>query len=121
MAATFTLDKTILGAQDATEREGIYVGTVTFSGSYTAGGDTLNLANDQSIVSQVAPVRCEIYEEPSSSQTSTGYQFVYAKGTTLANGKIQINSSQGNPFSGSYGTTFASTKVRCRFWVPRGQ
>jgi hypothetical protein len=120
MAAVFAVDYPELGNPDATKALGVYIGTITFSGSYTTGGDTLSFAV-QNVLGYAAPLRVEIYEEPSSTQTSTGYQFVYAKGSNASNGKIQINASQGTPFSGSYSTTFATTKVKARVWLALNQ
>ncbi len=120
MAAAFTLDSGVLGNPDATIKEGVYIGTIAFSSSYTTGGDTLAL-NVAGVLAYAAPLRVEIYEQPSTSQTATGYTFIYAKGTTAANGKIQIFSAEGAQFSGSYGSTFSTTVVKVRAWFPLGQ
>jgi hypothetical protein len=121
MAASFALDNSVLPqGGDATGREQFYVGTITFSASYTTGGDTLSF-DVSGVQSNAAPVRVEIYEEPTSANVALGYTFVYAKGSTAANGKIQIFSTFGGAFSGSYGTTFANTIVKARAWFPRGQ
>ena len=116
-----TLDN-FLGNPDVLKAEGVYVFTLTFSGTYPVGGDTLNFAV-QGVLSNAAPTEGKIYEQPTvaSGNVFTGYQFCLAKGTTAANNKLQINSAQGVPFSGSYGTTFASTIVKARVHFPLGQ
>lgn len=122
MAVSFALDNSILpqGA-DVTDREQFYVGTLTFSGSYSTGGDTLSFAV-AGVSSNSVPVRVEIYEQPSTSQTATGYSFIYALGTTIANGKVQIFSTQGTQFAaGAYGSTFSTTVVKARVWLPLGR
>ena len=90
MAIALTLDGSVLPqGSDTTGREQFYIGTLTFSGSYVTGGDTLSF-NVAGIVSNAAPTRVEVYEEPKTTQTATGYNFIYAKGTTSANGAVQI-------------------------------
>jgi hypothetical protein len=119
MAVTFALDN-VLGNPDVTEREGFYLGTLTFSGTYTSGGDTLSFGIS-GVLSQAAPLRVEVYEQPTTSQTAVGDIFVYCKGTTSANGKLQILTASGSAYSGSPGTTFATTTVKARAWFPQGQ
>lgn len=108
-----------LGNPDCLKAESVYVFTLAFSGTYPTGGDTLNLAV-QGMLSQFAPIEAKIYEQPTvaSGAVFTGYQFCFVKGTGPANGKLQINASQGSPFSGSYGTTFATTIVKARVHFP---
>jgi len=90
MATAITFDN-LQGVPDVTEREEFVQGVITFSGNYPIGGDTLSFAGTNKIQSRFAPNRVELYEEPlAASQTATGNTFVFAKGTTQANGKIQI-------------------------------
>jgi len=90
MATALTFDN-LQGVPDVTDREEFVSGVITFSGSYVTGGDTLSFAGTNKIQSRSAPNRVELYEEPlAASQTATGATFVFAKGTTQANGKIQI-------------------------------
>lgn len=119
MAVVFALDN-VLGNPDTTFRDGIYTGTLTFSGTYTAGGDTLSFAV-AGVLSNVAPLFVQVYEQPTTAQTAVGDVFIYAKGTTAANGKLQIFTSSGSQYSGSPGTTFGTTTVKCRAWFPLGQ
>lgn len=120
MAVTFALDN-VFGNPDSTKAGGNYIGTLTFSGSYVTGGDALSFSV-QGVLGYAAPLQVEVYEQPTTSQTGTGYAFVYAKGTTTANGKLQIFSTASTQFSaGAYGTTFATTTVKCRIWLPLNQ
>lgn len=121
MAVTATLDN-FLGNPDNLDRESVYVFTLAFSGSYPVGGDTLSFAV-AGMLSGAAMTEGKVYEQPTaaSGNVFTGYQFCIAKGTTPANNKLQINSSQGTPFSGSYGTTFATTIVKARVHFPLNQ
>jgi len=60
----------------------IAVAQLTFSGSYTAGGDTLNLAGV--VPTRKAPVYVVITESQS------GYDYVYVPGTDITSGKVKI-------------------------------
>lgn len=119
---TIAVDK-LTGVPDVTQSEEIVQFTITASGSYPAGGDVLSFANSNKIQSRKPPNRVEIYEEPNATtaQIATGYSFAYAKGTTQANGLLQINASQGVPFTtGAYGAAFATTTLKGRAWFPLG-
>ena len=121
MATALTFDN-LQGVPDVTDREEFVSGVIAFSGNYATGGDTLSFAGTNKINSRSAPNRVELYEEPlAATQTATGYTFVFAKGTTQANGKIQIFSAEGTQFSGSYGSTFSTTVVKVRAWFLLGQ
>lgn len=103
---TAALDNSILpNGSDVTQSEQFYTGTLAFSGNYPTGGDTLSFAL-AGLQSNSVPTRVEIYEEPlAGSQTATGLQLVYAKGTTIKNGAVQV-------FSPGGGTgTIASTST----------
>jgi hypothetical protein len=90
MSVALAVDS-LQGVPDVTEREEFVQGVLTFSGNYPANGDTLSFAGSNKIQSRSAPNRVEIYEEPlAATQTATGATFVFAKGTTQANGKVQI-------------------------------
>jgi hypothetical protein len=120
MAIAIALDLGSSGVPDTTGKEAIYQGTLTFSGSYTTGGDTLSFGNS-SILSNSIPNYVEVYEQPSSSQTAVAYKFIYSPGTTIANGKLQIFTNAGSQFAaGAYSTTFATTVVKFRVWFGRG-
>jgi hypothetical protein len=106
MATALTLD-TLPGVPDVTDREEFVQGVIVLSGNYTTGGDPLSFAGTNKIQSRRPPNRVEIYEEPvAGTQTATGDIFIFAKGTTQANGTLQIFTS------GSGGTgTIVSTST----------
>jgi hypothetical protein len=90
MALALVFDN-LRGVPDVTDREEFVQGAITFSGNYVTGGDVLSFAGTNKIQSRSAPNRVEIYEEPiAGTQTATGFNFVFAKGTTQANGVLQI-------------------------------
>lgn len=68
------------------------IGTITMSGSYTTGGDTLDFVGK--IHTGRAPEFVEIIGE-------SGFLYRWVKGTTLANGKIKV--MQGDNDNGSDG------------------
>lgn len=128
MAIKVTLDgagtgSNLLGVPDATVKEQLYQGTLTFSGNYATGGDALSFANLNGLLSQTAPLHVEVYEEPTIAQTATNYRFIFAKGATIAAGLLQIFvGTTGVQFAaGAYGATFATTTVKFRAWFPLGQ
>ena len=122
MAIAITLDLGSSGVPDTTSKEAFYQGELTFSGNYVTGGDTLSFANS-AILSNTAPNRVEIYEEPTTSQTATNYRFVYAKGSGISNGLLQVfvSTTGVQLAAGAYGSLFASTIVKFRVWFGRGQ
>jgi hypothetical protein len=123
MALAITFDSTsVRGVPDATQSEEIVQGTIAFSGSYPAGGDALSFAGTNKIQSRSAPIRVEIYEQPTAGQTAVGALFAFLKGTTQANGLLQINTAYTTPFTtGAYGSAFATTTVKFRAWFSLGQ
>jgi hypothetical protein len=109
------------GVPDTTEREQLYQGTLTFSGNYATGGDGLSFAGIPGLLTQSVPLRVEVYEEPPITETATNYRFIYAKGTTLSAGLLQVFVNTGAQFAaGAYGSTFATTVVKFRAWFPSG-
>jgi hypothetical protein len=120
MALAITFDN-LLGVPDVTKAEEIVQGTITLSGNYPANGDTLSFAGTNKIQSRLPPNRVEIYEEPTGTQTATGDTFAFLKGTTQANGKLQINTATATPFpTGAYGSAFATTTLKFRAWFSLG-
>lgn len=59
------------------------LGTLTFSGNYSTGGDTINLAGVKGFLTSQLPLTFQI-----SGQSGFFYQFVV--GTTLANAKVKV-------------------------------
>jgi hypothetical protein len=127
MSIAITLDgvgtgTSVLGVPDVTVKEQLYQGTLTFLGNYTPAGDALSFANIFGLLSQTAPLRVEVYEEPSTTQTATNYRFIYAKGAKISSGLLWIFVNTGAQFSaGAYGTTFSTTTIKFRAWFPLGQ
>ena len=121
MAVTLKLDTAFMGVPDATQTEGVYQGTVTFSGSYTSGGDTASFAALVGLLSNALPLHVEVYEEPQSGQSATGWQAVYVKGSTQANGKLSLWNGTTQFSAGAYGTTFSTTTFKFRAWFPLNQ
>jgi hypothetical protein len=83
------------------------IGTVTISGSYVNNGVTFDLT-PLGIASSSLPLYVEIVETPASGVVGSGYNFVYALGTTIANGVIQAFSTGGTQAAVA---TFASLNI----------
>ncbi len=62
-------------------------GTLVFSGSYTAGGDTLDLTNQPSIPASLQPVQLYIAGQ-------SGFNYNWIPGGALSNGKVKIFGQQ---------------------------
>lgn len=78
---------------DATQNQLIVDGALTLSGNYGGAdthGDTLSFAGFDEIKSSSVPTRVEIFEAPTAGNAPTGYSFVFAPGTTQANGVLQV-------------------------------
>lgn len=83
------------------------IGTITISGSYVNNGVTFDLT-PLGVTSSSLPIVVEIVEQPASGVVGSGYTFVYALGTTIANGVIQAFSTGGTQAAAS---TFASLNI----------
>ena len=74
---------------DSGENDLYVFGTLTVSGSYTSGGDTLDFTTvANQIGASQAPVQAWV-----GGSTGDNYGFVRAASPTLANGKIKINTA----------------------------
>ena len=62
------------------------VGTLAFSGSYTTGGDTVDLSGGPTKSSRV-PIRVTVGGQ-------SGFIYKFAPGTTIANGKVLVFGQQ---------------------------
>ena len=78
-------------------------GTLSGSGTYTTGGDTLNFASDN-VKASTPPDFVAVQLKPTSA-LSANTEFVYGQATTIANGKLQLFSATNTEFSGSAPTT----------------
>ena len=117
MSATAVFAPTVLGNPDNTQGSTIIRGTITLTGSYTAGGDTLSFAgiSDQ-LKSNGLPLQVEIYEStPAANGPGSKYAFNYLPGTTNANGVMTVCNGT-TEFSGAYGTPpFSVTNFQLSF------
>lgn len=82
-------------------------GPVTITGSYVNNGVTFDLT-PLGALSTSLPDWVEIIEMPASGVVGSGYGFIYAFGTTIANGKIQAFSTGGTQAAVA---TFASLNI----------
>jgi hypothetical protein len=124
MALAIVVD-TLRGVPTVTDKELIVEGTIVFSGTYPAGGDTLSFANNNKIQSRAVPLHVEIYEQPVSGGTMTGAEFAFIPGTTQANGILQITTAYTVAFpTGAYTaallTPATGTTVKFRAYFPLG-
>lgn len=119
---------------DKTMNEQIVDGTLTLTGNYGTGsshGDTINFGTFDQIKSQQPPRLVEIFEAPTAGTAPLGYQYIYAQGTTQANGKLVIlgTAASGSATTGSpeytEGTAYSSGSpslsgavLRFRAWFP---
>jgi hypothetical protein len=94
MALAITINDIDGGAQN------IYVfGTLTASGNYAAGGDTLDFTSVASqLASSQAPIQVWI-----GGSTGDAYSFIRAASPTLANGKVKLSTASNTELSaGAY-------------------
>lgn len=83
------------------------VGSITISGSYVNNGVTFDLT-PLGVTASSLPVLVDIVEMPASGVVGSGYTFIYALGTTIANGVIQAFSTGGTQAAAS---SFASLNI----------
>lgn len=101
-------------------------GYLTASGNYSTGGDTLDLSTDSGSSLVIPPGLSIPFSAPPIggwAQGSAGYSFAYIPGTTLANGKVKINSASGTEVSaGSYPAGISGdTNIYCEIEFARLQ
>jgi hypothetical protein len=81
------------------------LGTLAFSGSYTTGGDTLDLSQQPLVPSTQVPIQATI-------QGQSGYNYVFIPGSALNTNKVKIYSSgQTELASGAYPAAITSDSV----------
>ncbi len=101
MAATATA-RTTQPILDTTQSTQITLWTVALTGSYTLGGDTLDLSAYPT-QSALPPVWVAFSEAPTTLVAPSGYTFYYQAGTTPANGLLRVTSTGGTELSaGAY-------------------
>ena len=106
---------------DATKQEFVVDGTLTLSGSYTTGGDPMSLAG--LVPSNSLPNRVEVYQAPAVGNAPLAFNFLYAFGTTQANGGLQVLTwATGSQVAGSGydgALTAATANIRFRAWFTK--
>lgn len=113
------------GNPDSTQAQFIAEGAITLTGNYATPGNTLDLSA-LGVPSNAVPNRVEVYEEPTAGNAPIGYLFVYAKGTTQANGKLQVLQCAGSAApaaeipDGAYPAALTTNTANIRFkaWFP---
>ena len=100
MAARPTVTKV-----DTTQAGLIAYGTLAVSGNYVAHGDPVDFSgmaasnpgiNCDLIKTQQPPDVVDIYEKPAAGVSASGYVYIFAPGTTTANGVMQVFQSAGS-------------------------
>ena len=84
-----------------------FIGPITITGSYATNGVTFDLT-PLGAISNSLPIDAVITEVPASTVVGSGYTFIYALGTTIANGVIQAFSTGGTQAAVA---TFASLNI----------
>ena len=112
---------------DATQQGVIVEGTLTLSGNYPTGGDTVNFLSNAQIPSESSPrVPVQLTEQPASGSTPSGFFFWLIQGTTAANWLLFIATASGQPVTqlgaGAYpaALTAAGFTLAFRAFFPYG-
>ena len=83
---------------DFTQNTELVSGMLTLSGNYgnhsPANGDTLDFTGQDKIKSQQIPLWVRIFQYPISPNAPVAYSFLYAHGTTQANGVLIVHKRQ---------------------------
>ena len=83
---------------DSTGKQVYVAGVVTASGSYSTGGDTLDLSNQSFIPSAQLPKQVALF-----TQTGQVYNYTFITGSALNNNKVKIYAAGGTELSaGAY-------------------
>jgi hypothetical protein len=123
MSLTATLDLDV-SQIDNTREQYCADGTLAYSGSFAAHGDTLDLSQLGLAVGGLAinglPTKVEIYEvTTAANKPAFGGAFLYLPGTTLANGVVEIfnGTTELTATAATYASIFGSVAVALRFRV----
>jgi hypothetical protein len=109
---------TVLGNPDNTQNCTTVRGTVTLTGSYPTGGDTLSFASvSDQIKSNSLPLEVRLYETtPAANGAGSKYAFNFLPGTTNANGVMTVCNGTTEFSAGAYGTPpFSITNFQLSF------
>ena len=82
---------------DSTGKQVYVAGIVTASGSYSTGGDTLDLSNQSFIPSAQLPKQASLF-----TQTGQVYNYAFIQGTALNNNKVKIYTAGTEIAAGAY-------------------
>jgi hypothetical protein len=95
MALTLTVNQFDV---DATGKQVYVAGVIAATGSYTTGGDTLDLSNQSFIPSAQLPKQVSIF-----TQTGQVFNYAFIRGAALNNGKVKIYAAGGSELAaGAY-------------------
>ncbi len=131
MAVEVTIESAVSvdpsGGLDSTQNELIVDGLLTLTADYGGGstnGDTLDFTGHDLIKSQQAPRKVEIYQEPTAGEAPVIYNFLYARGTSQANGLLVVTDFAGAQITPGAGYPAALTdtdpapNIRFRAYFP---
>jgi hypothetical protein len=117
-----------IDAVDSSNQSNLIIyGTLVFSGSYVSGGDTLNFLTAgttqggmgaDAIKSLSLPQFSQIVEAPVVGTAASGYTYLFAPGTTQANGAVQLFLGGTQLSAGAYPAGVTGAVVRGRFEFP---
>lgn len=102
----------------ASQGTGIAFGTIALTGSYVSGGDTLDLTKyawqSLNLVTTQNPIMVIIVEVPVEGTAGSGYTFIYASGTTLATGGVQVFQGGTQLSAGAYPAAITGAVINAR-------
>ncbi len=126
MSAVAALGSALLAdpfnGRDSTQNSLWCEGSITLSGNYGGGstnGDTLDLTPLQ-VSSDYAPKYVTVYQESTAGNAPVIYCFLYARGTTQANGLLQVTDfagaqiTQGAAYPAALTSTATPPNIRFR-------
>ena len=103
---------------DNTQSQVFVTGTITLTGNYPSGGDTLDLSQ-LGAPSSGLPTRVEIFEITPAPGPAYGGIYTYVPGTTQANGLLQLNVSAGTQTAATaYSGLATGFALGFRAWYP---
>lgn len=93
MAVQVNVTQANLGNPDRTQAMQVVRGTLTLSGNYSSGGDTVSFAGVSDLIkSDQPPAEVYVYETtPAADGPGSLYTFTFLPGTTPANGVLVVS------------------------------
>lgn len=94
MSAIASIDQTYSAPTNTTSATQIVNGSIALAANYGSSGthgDTLNFGLYG--IQSATLVRCIVYEQPAAGTAPTGYQWGFAKGSTINNGLLTCMSA----------------------------